>query len=48
MKLKVEMTLTAESAQKLRETAERLASMNLGDDGVLAAGILLRIAEDYE
>jgi hypothetical protein len=48
MKLKVEMTLTGETAQKLKETGERLAVMNLGDDGLLAAAILMRIAADYE
>ncbi len=48
MKLKVEMTLTAETAKKLRETGERLAVMNLGEDGMLAAAILMRIAADYE
>jgi hypothetical protein len=48
MKLKVEMTLTAETAKKLWETGERLAVMNLGDDGMLAAAILMRIAADYE
>ena len=48
MRLKVEMTLTGETAQKLRETGERLAAMNLGDDGLLAAAILMRIAADYE
>jgi hypothetical protein len=48
MKLKVEMTLTAETAKKLQETGERLAVMNLGDDGMLAAAILVRIAADYE
>jgi hypothetical protein len=48
MKLRVEMTLTAETAQRLKETGERIAAMNLGDDGMLAAAILMRIAEDYE
>lgn len=48
MKLKVEMTLTAETAKRLQETGERLAVMNLGDDGMLAAAILMRIAADYE
>ncbi len=48
MKLKVEMTLTAETAKKLQETGERLAVMNLGEDGMLAAAILMRIAADYE
>jgi hypothetical protein len=48
MKLKVEMTLTAETAQRFRETGERLAAMSLGDDGLLAAVILMRIAADYE
>jgi hypothetical protein len=48
MKLRVEMTLTAETAQRLKETGERIAAMNLGDDGMLAAAILMRIAADYE
>jgi hypothetical protein len=48
MKLKVEMTLTAETAKRLQETGERLAVMNLGDDGLLAAAILMRIAANYE
>jgi hypothetical protein len=48
MKLKVGMTLTAETAKRLQETGERLAVMNLGDDGMLAAAILMRIAADYE
>jgi hypothetical protein len=48
MKLKVEMTLTAETAKRLQETSERLAVMNFGEDGMLAAAILMRIAADYE
>jgi hypothetical protein len=48
MKLKVEMTLTGETAQKLKETGERLAAMDLGDDGMLAAVVLMRIAANYE
>jgi hypothetical protein len=48
MRLNVEMTLTAATAQRFRETAERLSSMNLGDDGLLAATVLLRIAKSYE
>lgn len=48
MKLKVEMTLTAETAKRLQDTGERLAVMDLGDDGMLAAAILMRIAADYE
>ncbi|MGJ0507741.1 MAG: hypothetical protein ACR652_11540 [Methylocystis sp.] len=48
MKLKVEMTLTGETAQKLQETAERLAGTNLGEDGLLAAAILMRIVASYE
>jgi hypothetical protein len=48
MKLKVEMTLTDETAQKLKETGERLAVLNLGDDGLLAAAVLMRIAANYE
>ena len=48
MRLKVEMTLNANTAQRFRETAERLANMNIGDDGLLAAAVLLRIAENYE
>lgn len=48
MKLKVEMTLTAETAQLLKETGERLAALSLGEDGMLAAAILMRIAANYE
>jgi hypothetical protein len=48
MRLNVEMTLTAATAQRFRETAERLANLNLGDDGLLAATVLLRIAQSYE
>jgi hypothetical protein len=44
----VEMTLTADTAQRLKETGERLAAMNLGDDGLLAAAVLMRIAANYE
>jgi hypothetical protein len=47
MKLKVEMTLTAETAILLKETGERLAAMNLGDDAMLATTILMCIAHDY-
>jgi hypothetical protein len=46
MKLKVEMTLTAETAERFKETAKRLAG--LGDDGLLAARVLFHIAESYE
>ncbi len=42
------MTLNANTARRFRETAERLANMKLGDDGLLAAAILLRIADNYE
>jgi hypothetical protein len=48
MRLKIDMTLTAATAQRFRETAERLANMNLGDDGLLAATVLMRIATGYE
>lgn len=48
MRLTVEMTLNAETAQRLRQTAERLTQMNLGDDGLVAATVLLRIAANYE
>jgi hypothetical protein len=48
MTLKIEMTLTAETAKRLQETGERLAFMNLGDDGMLAAVILTRIARNYD
>jgi hypothetical protein len=48
MELKVEITLTAETAQRLKETGQRLAALNLGDDGLLVASILMRIAADYE
>ncbi len=42
------MTLNANTARRFREAAERLANMKLGDDGLLAAAILLRIADNYE
>ncbi len=48
MRLTVEMTLTANTAKRLKETAERLAAHGLGDDGLLAAAILMRIATSYE
>jgi hypothetical protein len=48
MRRNVEMTLNANTAKRFRETAERLANMNLGDDGLLAATVLLRIAASYE
>jgi hypothetical protein len=48
MRLKVEMTLNAATAQRFKETAERLATMNIGDDGLLAATVLLRIAANYD
>ncbi len=48
MRLTVEMTLTANTARRLKETAERLAALNIGDDGLLAAAILMRIAANYE
>jgi hypothetical protein len=37
MKLKVEMTLTAATAQRLKEAGERIAAQDLGEDGMLAA-----------
>ena len=46
MRHKVEMTLNAETAERFQEIATRLAS--LGDDGMLAATVLLRIVESYE
>jgi hypothetical protein len=48
MKLKIEMTLTAEAARRFRETGERIAAQDLGEDGMLAAVVLMRIAADYE
>lgn len=48
VKLKVEMTLTGETAQKLQGPAKRLVGMNLGEDGILAAVVLLRIVASYE
>jgi hypothetical protein len=48
MRRNVEMTLNADTARRFRETAERLSNMNLGDDGLLAATVLLRIAASYE
>jgi hypothetical protein len=48
MRLKVEMTLNAATAKRFRETAERLTHLNAGDDGLLAAVVLLRIADSYD
>jgi hypothetical protein len=48
MRLKIDMTLNAATAQRFRETAERLTNMSLGDDGMLAAVVLMRIAQSYE
>jgi hypothetical protein len=45
MKLKAEMLLTAATAKLFVETAERLADQ--GDDGLLAATVLMRISESY-
>jgi hypothetical protein len=36
------------TAQRFKETVERLANLKLGDDGLLAATVLLRIAQSYE
>ncbi len=41
------MTLTAETAKKLQETAEQLVVMKLREDHMLAAAILMRLAADY-
>jgi hypothetical protein len=46
MKLKVDMTLNAETAERFQEVATRL--VGLGDDGIFAATVLLRIVESYE
>jgi hypothetical protein len=46
MKLKVDMTFNAQTAQRFKETAKRLAGLD--DDGLLAATVLLRIVESYE
>lgn len=48
VRFKVEMTLSAETAQRFHELAQRLASMDLGDDGTLAAAVLERIATGYD
>jgi hypothetical protein len=48
MRIKVEMMLNAKTAQRFKETAERLRAMNLGDDGLLAATVLMRIVQSYE
>jgi hypothetical protein len=48
VKLNVEMTLNAQTARQLRETAERLLETEAGDDGLLAATVLMRIARNYE
>ncbi len=47
-RLTIEMTLNANTAQRFKETAVRLANMNLGEDGLLAVAVLLRIADNYE
>ncbi len=47
-RLSIEMTLNAHTAQRFKETAVRLANMNLGEDGLLAVAVLLRIADNYE
>jgi hypothetical protein len=46
MKLKVEMTLTAETAQRLKEAGERIGGQDLGEGGMFTAAILMRIAAD--
>ncbi len=48
LRLTIEMTLNANTAQRFKETAERLAKMDLGEDGLLAVAVLLRIAANYE
>jgi hypothetical protein len=48
MRLNVGMTLNANSAQRFREAAKRLTDMDIGEDGLLAAAVLLRIADSYE
>jgi hypothetical protein len=48
MRLKVDMTLNANTALRFREAAERLAHANLGSDGLLAAKVLSSIAESYD
>jgi hypothetical protein len=48
VKVTIEMTLSAETAQRFKEAAKRLAVMDIGDDGMLAALVLERIAADYE
>ena len=41
MRLKVEMTLNAATAQRFKETAERLTNMSLGEDGLIAATAII-------
>jgi hypothetical protein len=48
MRLKIDMTLTAKAAGQFKETSERLLALDLGDDGTLAALVLMRIALSYE
>lgn len=48
MRLNVEMTLSAETAQRLVETAERLVEKDRSDDALLAAAVLMRIARNYQ
>jgi hypothetical protein len=40
------MTLNAETAERFQEVATRL--VGLGEDGLFAATVLLRIVESYE
>jgi hypothetical protein len=48
MRLNVEMTLSAETAQRFRDVAERLGHSDHDEDGLFAAAILLRIADSYD
>jgi hypothetical protein len=48
VKVTIVMTLDEETAQRLKETAKRLAVMDYGDnDTLLAASVLERIADGY-
>jgi hypothetical protein len=48
VKVTIEMTLDEEMAQRLKETAKRIAVMDFSDgDTLLAATVLERIADDY-
>jgi hypothetical protein len=48
VRLNVEMTLSAKTAQRFREVSQSLMEKDLSDDALLAATVLMRIARNYE